>query len=108
MRVRDLVEKPKPEEAPSDLGVMGRYVLTPTIFDALARTKPGSGGEIQLTDAIKLLLETEPVYGYTFDDGRYDVGNKLDYLRATVELALERPDLGPPSGAFSSDRFGRP
>ncbi len=108
VRVRHLVEKPKPEEAPSDLGVMGRYVLTPTIFDALARTKPGSGGEIQLTDAIKLLLETEPVYGYTFERGRFDAGNKVDYLRATVELALERPDLGPPLRAYLEHRFGRP
>jgi UTP--glucose-1-phosphate uridylyltransferase len=106
--VHDLVEKPKPEEAPSDLGVMGRYVLTPAIFDALARTKPGSGGEIQLTDAITLLLETEPVYGYTFEHGRFDAGNKLDYLRATVELALERPDLGPPFLAYLEQRFRRP
>jgi UTP--glucose-1-phosphate uridylyltransferase len=108
VRVRDLVEKPKPEEAPSDLGVMGRYVLTPAIFDALARTKPGSGGEIQLTDAIRLLLDAEPVYGYTFERGRFDAGNKVDYLRATVELALERPDLGPPLRAYLEQRFGRP
>jgi UTP--glucose-1-phosphate uridylyltransferase len=108
VRVLDVIEKPSPEEAPSDLGVMGRYVLPPAIFEALARTKPGSGGEIQLTDAIKLLLDSEPVYGYTFEQGRFDAGNKLDYLRATVELALERPDLGPPFRAFLIDRFGRP
>jgi UTP--glucose-1-phosphate uridylyltransferase len=108
VRVHDLVEKPAPEEAPSDLGVMGRYVLTPAIFDALARTKPGSGGEIQLTDAIKLLLETESVFGYTFSEGRFDAGNKLDFLRATVELALERPDLGPPFRAYLEQRFRQP
>jgi UTP--glucose-1-phosphate uridylyltransferase len=108
VRVHDLVEKPTPEEAPSDLGVMGRYVLTPGIFDAIGRTKAGSGGEIQLTDAIRLLLDTEPVYGYPFEHGRFDAGNKLDYLRATVELALERPDLGPPFRAYLQERFGRP
>jgi UTP--glucose-1-phosphate uridylyltransferase len=95
LRILDIVEKPAPEEAPSDLAVMGRYVFTPEIFDALERVTPGKGGEIQLTDAIKLLLQDETVYGYTFDEGRFDVGNKLDYLRATVELALEREDLGP-------------
>jgi UTP--glucose-1-phosphate uridylyltransferase len=105
VRVHDLVEKPTPEEAPSDLGVMGRYVLTPAIFDALARTAPGRGGEIQLTDAIKLLLASEPVYGYTFSEGRFDVGNKLDYLRATVELALDREDLGPDFRAFLEARL---
>jgi UTP--glucose-1-phosphate uridylyltransferase len=100
VRVHDLVEKPRPEEAPSNLGVMGRYVLTPTIFEAIARTTPGRGGEIQLTDAIKILLASEPVYGYTFNEGRFDVGNKLDYLKATFALALQRDDLGPPLRAF--------
>jgi UTP--glucose-1-phosphate uridylyltransferase len=100
VRVHDLVEKPSPEDAPSNLAVMGRYVLTPTIFDAIARTTPGRGGEIQLTDAIKILLASEPVYGYTFSEGRFDVGNKLDYLKATFALALERDDLGPPLRAF--------
>jgi UTP--glucose-1-phosphate uridylyltransferase len=108
VRVHDLVEKPAPEEAPSDLGVMGRYVLTPAVFEAIGRTKPGSGGEIQLTDAIKLLLASEPVYGYTFTEGRFDAGNKLDYLRATVELALERPDLGPRFRAYLEERLQRP
>jgi UTP--glucose-1-phosphate uridylyltransferase len=107
VRVFDVVEKPAPEEAPSNLGVMGRYVLTPGIFDAIARTKPGRGGEIQLTDAIKILIETEPVYGYTFEEGRFDVGNKLDYLRATVELALERDDIGPAFRAYLETRLGR-
>jgi len=95
LKVTGLVEKPAPEEAPSSYAVLGRYVFTPGIFDALDQVKPGRGGEIQLTDAIQILLGTEDVYGYTFVDGRYDVGNKLDYLRATVELALARDDLGP-------------
>ena len=100
LNITGIVEKPAPEDAPSSWAVLGRYVFTPTIFDALARTPPGTGGEIQLTDAIGLLLGTEVVYGYTFELGRYDVGNKLDYLRATVELALARDDLGPPFRAW--------
>jgi UTP--glucose-1-phosphate uridylyltransferase len=100
VRVTDLVEKPRPEDAPSDLGMMGRYVLTPAIFDAIERTGPGRGGEIQLTDAIRALLGTEKVHGYCFKEGRYDVGNKLDYMKAMVEFALERDDLGPPFRAF--------
>jgi len=95
IRILDIVEKPAPEEAPSTLAVMGRYVFTPDIFSALEQVKPGKGGEIQLTDAIRLLLGDQPVYGWTFREGRFDGGNKLDYLRATVELALEREDLGP-------------
>jgi UTP--glucose-1-phosphate uridylyltransferase len=108
VRVTDLVEKPAPEEAPSDLGVMGRYVLTPGIFDAIARTGPGRGGEIQLTDALKLLLATETVHGYTFSEGRFDTGNKLDYLRAVVEFALEREDLGPAFRAYLEARLAAP
>ena len=95
VRILDIVEKPSPEEAPSNLAVMGRYVFTPEIFPALERVKPGVGGEIQLTDAIALLLADQTVYGYVFRDGRYDIGKKLDYLRATVELAAEREDIGP-------------
>ena len=95
VRLRGIVEKPKPEDAPSDLAVMGRYLFTPQIFDAIDRTKPGVGGEIQLTDAIAILLAEQPVYGFVFDEGRFDIGKKLDYLRATVELALDRADLGP-------------
>jgi UTP--glucose-1-phosphate uridylyltransferase len=95
LRIKSIVEKPEPGEAPSSWAVLGRYVFTPGIFDAIDRVKPGKGGEIQLTDAIGLLLESEEVLGYTFVHGRYDVGNKLDYLRATVELALAREDLGP-------------
>ena len=95
VRLRGIVEKPKPEDAPSDLAVMGRYLFTAEIFDAIDRTKPGVGGEIQLTDAIAILLTEQTVYGYVFDEGRFDIGKKLDYLRATVELALDREDLGP-------------
>ncbi|MCD9623780.1 UTP--glucose-1-phosphate uridylyltransferase GalU [Rhabdothermincola salaria] len=95
VQVRGIVEKPAPEDAPSNLAVMGRYVFTPEIFDALEQVRPGVGGEIQLTDAIAVLLASQTVYGWVFRDGRYDIGKKLDYLRATVELALEREDLGP-------------
>ncbi len=95
VRLRGIVEKPAPADAPSNLAVMGRYVFTPEIFDALALVRPGVGGEIQLTDAIALLLDSQTVYGWVFRDGRYDIGKKLDYLRATVELALDREDLGP-------------
>ncbi|MDQ1403971.1 MAG: UTP--glucose-phosphate uridylyltransferase [Actinomycetota bacterium] len=107
IRIRDIVEKPAPDEAPSNLAVMGRYVFTPQIFDALEQVKPGKGGEIQLTDAIRILIEDQTVYGFTFEKGRYDVGNKLDYLRATVELALEREDIGPEFRAFLTDLVQR-
>jgi UTP--glucose-1-phosphate uridylyltransferase len=103
VRLRGLVEKPKPEDAPSDLAVMGRYLFTPEIFDAIDRTKPGVGGEIQLTDAIAILLVEQPVYGFVFDEGRFDIGKKLDYLRATVELALDRDDLGPEFADYLAD-----
>ena len=107
VRLRGIVEKPAPEDAPSDLAVMGRYLFTPEIFDALDRTKPGVGGEIQLTDAIAILLAEQPVYGFVFDEGRFDIGKKLDYLRATVELALDREDLGPEFREFLRDLVGR-
>jgi UTP--glucose-1-phosphate uridylyltransferase len=103
LKIKSIVEKPKAEEAPSSYAVLGRYVFTPAIFDAIDQVKPGSGGEIQLTDAIGVLLGTEDVYGYTFVDGRYDVGNKQDYLRATVELALAREDLGPEFRAWLAE-----
>jgi UTP--glucose-1-phosphate uridylyltransferase len=93
-QIEDMVEKPGPREAPSNLAVIGRYILTPTIFNELAATTPGAGGEIQLTDGLRRLLEKEPVYGYVFEGKRYDAGDKLGFLQATVELALERPDLG--------------
>ncbi len=105
VKVEGLVEKPAFEDAPSNLAVMGRYLFTPTIFEALAEVKPGKGGEIQLTDAIALLLEDEVVLGRTFSSGRYDTGNKLDYLKATVELALRRPDLGEPFRAWLKEHL---
>jgi UTP--glucose-1-phosphate uridylyltransferase len=95
VQVKSIVEKPKPENAPSNLAVIGRYLFTPEIFDALDRISPGAGGELQLTDAIALLMKSQTVYGLVFESGRYDIGKKIDYLRATVELALDRPDLGP-------------
>lgn len=107
VRILDIVEKPQPAEAPSGLAVMGRYIFTPEIFEQLERVRPGVGGEIQLTDAIGLLLDRQTVYGYLFRDGRYDIGKKLDYLRATVELAVERDDLGPEFGAFLAELVQR-
>ena len=93
-RIDDMVEKPTPREAPSNLAVIGRYILTPAIFKELGATRPGTGAEIQLTDGLRRLLKKEPVYGYVFDGKRYDAGDKLGFLQATVELALQRPDLG--------------
>jgi UTP--glucose-1-phosphate uridylyltransferase len=92
-RINNLIEKPSPEEAPSDLAIIGRYILTPDIFDVLEESRPGKGGELQLTDAIKNLLMKRPVYGYLFTGKRYDAGDKLGYLKATVDLALKNPDL---------------
>ena len=106
VRIEGLVEKPAPEEAPSNLAVIGRYLFSPSIFDALAQVQPGRGGEIQLTDAIALLLADEIVYGRTFTTGRFDTGNKLDYLKATVELALRRPDLAGPFREWLLDHLG--
>jgi len=103
VQVRGIVEKPKPEDAPSNLAVMGRYVFTPQIFEALEHVTPGVGGEIQLTDAIAILLQSQSVYGWVFKSGRYDIGKKIDYLRATVEMASEREDLGPEFRAFLID-----
>src|SRR6185295_15199856 len=93
-RVQDVVEKPSIEEAPSNLAIIGRYILTPEIFGLLENTKSGSGGEIQLTDGIRLLLEQQPVYAYMIEGKRHDAGDKLGFLKATVEFALKRPDLG--------------
>lgn len=93
-RIEDMVEKPSPEKAPSNLAVIGRYILTPAVFHELAATRPGAGHEIQLTDGLRSLLAKEPVYGYVFEGTRYDAGDKLGFLKATVELALKRPDLG--------------
>ncbi len=94
--VRSMVEKPKQEEAPSNLAIIGRYILTPTIFETLERTPLGAGGELQLTDGLRGLLSAgEKIYGYTFEGKRHDAGDKLGFLKATVEFALKRPDLGP-------------
>jgi UTP--glucose-1-phosphate uridylyltransferase len=95
MRVRSIVEKPAPEDAPSNLAVIGRYVFEPSIFDAISRTEQGVNGELQITDAIGTHLADEPVFGVVFSEGRYDVGMKVDFLRANIELALDRADLGP-------------
>jgi UTP--glucose-1-phosphate uridylyltransferase len=92
--VNDLVEKPKFEEAPSNLAIIGRYILTPAIFGMLEKIEPGSGGELQLTDGLRRLLKQERIYGFTFEGKRHDAGDKLGFLKATVEFALKRKDLG--------------
>ena len=92
--IRNVVEKPKFEDAPSNLAVIGRYILTPTVFETLERTPLGAGGELQLTDGLRLLLQREKLYGYVFEGKRHDTGDKLGFLKATVEFALKRPDLG--------------
>ncbi|HEY7588816.1 MAG TPA: UTP--glucose-1-phosphate uridylyltransferase GalU [Thermoplasmata archaeon] len=91
--VKDLVEKPRPEDAPSDLGITGSYVLTPTIFRAIRDTKPGRNGEVQLTDAMRVLLKSEPIYAYRFLGRRYDIGTKFDWFRAHVELTLQNKEF---------------
>jgi len=93
-RIVDLVEKPKPEEAPSRLAIIGRYIIEPQVMDILEGTSPGAGGEIQLTDALRVLCRERPMYALAFEGRRYDVGDKLGYLKAVVEFALEREDLG--------------
>ncbi|HEY8217743.1 MAG TPA: UTP--glucose-1-phosphate uridylyltransferase GalU [Acidimicrobiia bacterium] len=107
LRVHDLVEKPPADEAPSNLAVIGRYVFPPSIFDAIDRTSPGVNDEIQITDAIGVLLEKEPVHGVRFTEGRYDIGQKLDFLRANIEVALARDDLGPGLAALLRDIVDR-
>jgi len=93
-QVLNLVEKPAPKEAPSNLGIVGRYILTPEIFRMLEKTAPGKGGEIQLTDGLRLLLEKQPIFAYQFEGIRYDTGTPLGFLKASVEFALNRPDIG--------------
>jgi UTP--glucose-1-phosphate uridylyltransferase len=93
-RIRDMVEKPRAEEAPSELAIIGRYLLTPDIFPILEATPRDKGGEIQLTNGLRILKDRRPVYGYRFAGTRHDAGNKLGFLKATVEFALKRPDLG--------------
>ncbi|MSR91213.1 UTP--glucose-1-phosphate uridylyltransferase GalU [Inconstantimicrobium porci] len=92
-KVKNLVEKPSVEEAPSNIAILGRYIITPTIFEILEDTAPGKGGEIQLTDALETLISQEAMYAYNFEGKRYDVGDKLGFLQATVEYALRRPEL---------------
>ena len=94
-RIEDLVEKPTPDTAPSDVAIIGRYILTPEIFDALEQTLPDEGGEIQLTNGLRILLRTQAIYGLAFRGRRYDAGSKLGFLKATVQFALKRPDLAP-------------
>ena len=93
-RIRNMVEKPKAADAPSNLAIIGRYILTPEIFQCVESIEPGSGGEIQLTDALKYMLRNRPIYGLKFEGKRYDAGDKLGFLKATVEFALDRHDLG--------------
>lgn len=106
-RVVGVVEKPSPPEAPSNLAAIGRYILTPEIFDSIRATQPGVGGEVQLTDAINLLAQEQAVYAWVFEGGRFDVGNKLDYLKATIELAIDRDDIGVDLRAYLADLVQR-
>lgn len=101
--VKDLVEKPSTDEAPSNLAILGRYIITPEIFDILAAQQPGKNGEIQLTDALKTLTNLQGMYAYEFEGKRYDVGDKLGFLKATVEFALNRDDLSERFGAYLKD-----
>lgn len=106
-RVRDLVEKPAIGEAPSNLAVLGRYIISPNVFNLLAEQKPGKGGEIQLTDALCRLAQDEPAYAYRFKGRRYDIGDKQGFLEATVEFALKRPELRRGFVQYLADMFGR-
>lgn len=100
LKVSDMIEKPELSEAPSNIAVLGRYIISPTVFDLLEHTAPGKGGEVQLTDALKQLAMVEPVWAYCFEGKRYDVGDKLGFLKATVEFALRRSDLGGPFRSY--------
>lgn len=106
-RVRDLIEKPAVGEAPSNLAVLGRYIISPKVFDILATQQPGKGGEIQLTDALCTLAKDEPMYAYRFKGRRYDIGDKQGFLEATVEFALKRPELRRGFVQYLADMFGR-
>jgi UTP--glucose-1-phosphate uridylyltransferase len=92
-QVEDMIEKPGPEKAFSDLAIIGRYVFTPEIFDAIRKTSSDKSGEIQITDAIKVLSKTQPIYGYLFEGKRFDAGHKMGFIKANVELALQRPEF---------------
>ncbi len=106
VRITGMVEKPPVDEAPSNLAIIGRYVLSPTVFEVLRHTPPGRGNEIQLTDAMQELLATEPMHGVVFRGRRYDTGDLLDYLKAVVRLAADRDDLGPPFVAWLREWMG--
>lgn len=105
-KVKDLVEKPDIDKAPSDIAILGRYIITPKIFEILEHTQPGKGGEIQLTDALKELLSVEAMYAYTFKGKRYDVGDRLGFLQATVEFALKREDTREEFLAYLKNKIG--
>ena len=105
MMIKELVEKPQADDAPSDLGISGTYVLTPGIFDCIRRTKPNAGDEVQLTDALRLLGKEEPIYGYLFEGRRYDIGTKLDWILAHLELSLARDEFREPLMAFMRERL---
>jgi UTP--glucose-1-phosphate uridylyltransferase len=107
-RVKQIVEKPRPQNAPSNLAVVGRYLLSPSIFERLERTERGAGGEIQLTDGIADLLKDEPVYAYEFEGKRYDCGSKLGYLQATVEFALKHETLGAQFSEYLQQLISKP
>lgn len=107
LRVRGVVEKPSPERAPSNVAIIGRYILTPRIFELLETQDVGAGGEIQLTDAISRLIGLEPVFAYKFAGERYDTGEKLGYLKTIVDFALERPDLKDEFRAYLESKMGR-
>jgi UTP--glucose-1-phosphate uridylyltransferase len=101
--IKNMVEKPKMEDAPSNKAIIGRYILTPGIFDALEKTPTGAGGELQLTDGMRLLLQKEKMYAYVYEGRRHDTGDKLGFLKATVEFALKREDLGAPFREYLKD-----
>ncbi len=107
LEVRNLVEKPEPAESPSNLAIAGRYILTPEIFGAIEKTVRGKGNEIQLTDALRLMLQRSRILSYTIEGKRYDIGNKLDYLKTIVEFALKRKEFAVPFRAFVEDLLGR-
>ncbi len=106
-KVKDMVEKPAIEEAPSNIAILGRYIITPAIFDILENQEPGKGGEIQLTDALQTLATKEAIYAYNFEGRRYDVGDKLGFLEATVDFALKRPELRDDFVDFLRNRAGK-
>lgn len=104
LKIDSLVEKPSPDDAPSDLAIIGRYILTPDIFEVLEHLPPGRGGEIQVTDALSELLKKRPLYGYVFEGTRYDAGDKLGFLKATVDLALKNPLLAEEFGSYLAEK----